>query len=84
MIKGRVVWLFLMDKVGFWNMRGINDPLKQLGIKDFLSQNRFSVFALLETKVKQENYASVLAACGNVMSYISKYSYARNGRIWVL
>lgn len=35
-----------------WNMRGLNEPSKLVEVKRFLSNNKISVAALLETKVK--------------------------------
>lgn len=38
-----------------WNVRGMNDPNKIGEIRRFINNNNIAVFALLETKVKEQN-----------------------------
>ena len=38
-----------------WNVRGLNDPLKIKEVKSFLHVNKFTSFALTETRVKLAN-----------------------------
>lgn len=50
-----------MDRMGFWNVRGLNDPVKQHDeIKNLLFQHRFSLFILIETRVKPSQLAAGL------------------------
>ena len=60
-------WLsHLMDKLGFWNVRGLNSPNKHNKIKWFLNHYSIGIFSLLETKVKVVNFPKVLSGiCSN-------------------
>ncbi|XP_019195665.1 PREDICTED: uncharacterized protein LOC109189506 [Ipomoea nil] len=40
--------------IGTWNVRGLNQPLKQKEVWDFVWNNKLSVIALLETKLSIE------------------------------
>ncbi|XP_074305317.1 uncharacterized protein LOC141640395 [Silene latifolia] len=50
----------ILDKIGFWNIRGMNNPNKQLAISKFLHQNKVGLFGLVETKIKEHDFQSVL------------------------
>ncbi|XP_074288700.1 uncharacterized protein LOC141613857 [Silene latifolia] len=45
--------------MGFWNVRGLNNPIKQQEIRWFLHQNKIGLFGLLETKIKGSNWLKV-------------------------
>lgn len=45
---------------GVWNLRGLNDPLKQKAAKKFLNNNDLSLFGLVEHKVKEPNIKKVV------------------------
>lgn len=38
-----------------WNVRGLNDPLKIKEVKPFIDSNKFTMFALTDTRVKLTN-----------------------------
>lgn len=40
---------------GSWNLRGLNDPIKQKAAKDFLNKNQLSLIGLIEHKIKTPN-----------------------------
>ncbi len=44
---------------GFWNMRGLNDPLKQKGVRSFVNKNNLSIIGLVEHKIKEAMDASI-------------------------
>ena len=46
-------------KILFWNVRGVNDPVKRRVIKSFLRSNRVDLVCLQETKVQQMNIVMV-------------------------
>jgi len=73
-----------MDRMGFWNVRGLNDPVKQHEIKNFLFQHRFSLFILIETSVKPSNWQQVFKFSCLGMECINNYQSAVNGRIWCI
>lgn len=39
-------------KISSWNVRGLNDPLKQSEIKKFLRRNKVDIAGLVEVKVR--------------------------------
>lgn len=43
-----------MVKLGSWNMKGLNSPIKQKEIKVWLNRNRIIVARILQTQVKKE------------------------------
>ncbi|XP_074291447.1 uncharacterized protein LOC141618246 [Silene latifolia] len=45
-----------MDRIGMWNIRGMNLPNNQHEIKRFLLQNKVGLFGLLETKQKPKKW----------------------------
>lgn len=45
----------LVVKIGTWNIRDLNNPLKQKEVASFLCANKLSVLGLVETKVRGEN-----------------------------
>ncbi|KAL9232818.1 hypothetical protein vseg_007883 [Gypsophila vaccaria] len=72
-----------MDKIGFWNVRGMNRSRKRKDIDFFLKNKEVGLFGLLETKVKNktlskavENFESWCVSTNN--------GYHSGGRIWIL
>ncbi|XP_075106714.1 uncharacterized protein LOC142179615 [Nicotiana tabacum] len=43
-----------MDKIGFWNIRGLNNSEKQKKVNLFMHNSQAGLFGLLETKVKRD------------------------------
>lgn len=64
-----------------FNIRGLNK--KQTFAKDFLSINKLSLFALLETHVKKASASFVSKFIGPRFNWHFNYDYHYNGRIWV-
>lgn len=52
-----------MIKLGAWNIRGLNDPLKQKEVRSLITVNKFSLMGVVETKVRLENLQSTVAQC---------------------
>ncbi|KAL9238990.1 hypothetical protein vseg_013351 [Gypsophila vaccaria] len=72
-----------MDKIGFWNIRGINRSRKRKEINFFLKIKEVGLFGLLETKIKNK---ALLRAVDSFDSWCisTKNGYHSGGRIWVL
>ncbi|XP_074270956.1 uncharacterized protein LOC141594869 [Silene latifolia] len=68
--------------ISSWNIRGLNDPIKQQEIKGYLVKNKVEVFGLLETRVKITNSAAIIRNFP-FYSVLNNYSHHYNGRIWV-
>lgn len=52
-----------MIKIGTWNIRGLNDPLKQKAVCSFVRVNRLSLFGVVETKIRSVNLPQSTARC---------------------
>lgn len=52
-----------MTKFGTWNIRGLNDPLKQKEVCSFVKLNNLSFFGVVETKVRSANLSSCTSRC---------------------
>lgn len=48
-----------MDNIVSWNVRGLNDPNKQKGVKTFCIRNQVGLVCMMETKVRQRNFPKV-------------------------
>ncbi|KAK9671337.1 hypothetical protein RND81_12G023000 [Saponaria officinalis] len=62
--------------------RGLNDPLKQQGVRDFLLLNKVDVLGLLETHVRESNVRKITSSFSNY-KITCNYQAHSNGRIWV-
>lgn len=54
---------FQMLKIAAWNIRGLNNPLKQKEISSFVQSQRLSLIGIVETKVRKEHLASTVSHC---------------------
>ncbi|XP_074277583.1 uncharacterized protein LOC141601217 [Silene latifolia] len=66
-------------KFAVWNIRGLNDSLKQLEVGRLLSNNKIDVFGLVETHVKTHKE-------DGIMSQFPNYVVVSNniqGRVWL-
>lgn len=64
-----------------YNVRGLNK--KQIFVKDFLSLNKISLVALLETHVKKDAAPFVSKHICPRFNWVFNYDHHINGRIWV-
>ena len=71
-------------KMAIWNIRGLNSPLKQVELRNFISAMHLSFLVLLETRVKSKKSNAIMKACCEGWLSLNNYSEAINGRIWVL
>src|SRR5438270_293036 len=70
--------------ITFWNVRGLNDLVKQRRLKVAFKGIRSSIVCLLETHIQQSNAPSVQSKLFPAWHCIDNYDYASLGRIWVL
>lgn len=73
-----------MNKMGIWNVRGINNPAKHSTIREMVVKHHLSILVMLETKIKEDNAMLAMSSCGLNMKLINNYEYAANGRIWLM
>ena len=67
-----------------WNVRGINDPLKQKSMVARIRQLKIQLVCLLETRVKENKSQQIIDRYFHGWNWINNYSSAYNGRIWLL
>lgn len=41
--------------IGSWNIRGLNDPSKSEAVKGWVKKYKINIFAINETRVRQQN-----------------------------
>ncbi|XP_074296939.1 uncharacterized protein LOC141627604 [Silene latifolia] len=66
-----------------WNIRGLNDPLKQQEVLVLLLNNKVDVAAVIETHVKEDAINLVWKNKLAGFSLVTNNKYHSNGRIWV-
>ena len=68
-----------------WNVRGLNDPLKQKGVVSRIRELKVNLACLIETRVKEQNMENIIRRHFVGWKVLSNYSNeASNGRIWFL
>ncbi|XP_074293274.1 uncharacterized protein LOC141620251 [Silene latifolia] len=67
-----------------WNIRGLNDPLKQREVFDFLMLHKVDCCGILETHVKALQASSISKRSLSRFSLVINYHAHYNGRIWIL
>ncbi|XP_074301062.1 uncharacterized protein LOC141632411 [Silene latifolia] len=73
----------LMNKIGFWNVRGMNRVGKQKAIIFFLHNKEIRLFGLLETKIKSMVLKKVVNNFNN-WCISTNNGHHNGGRIWIL
>lgn len=68
---------------GCWNIRGLNDPMKQREARKLIKEHHLSLFGIVETKVKAINKDSILRSIARDWGVLCNYSHSPSGRIWV-
>ncbi|XP_050229569.1 uncharacterized protein LOC126678717 [Mercurialis annua] len=68
-----------------WNIRGMNEPLKQAEVRRLLAKNDISLAGIIETRVRRLNKDSVWK---NMKLYdwnlIENYEFSDLGKIWII
>ena len=68
-----------------WNVRGLNDPIKQKEIVSRIRNNNINLVCLLETRIKESKMKAVISRHFQGWQMLHNYSEgAPNGRIWIL
>ncbi|XP_074309508.1 uncharacterized protein LOC141643988 [Silene latifolia] len=73
-----------MDNIGCWSVRGINKPNKQADVKWFLHQNKVGLFVLVETKIKTQDFTSVLNNLGSSWSGMNNNLHHPKERVLII
>lgn len=68
---------------GCWNMRGLNDPIKQKEVRFFVNKNKLSLLGLVEHKIKESNSSRILKSMLPFWDFAHNYTHSPNGRIIV-
>ena len=66
-----------------WNVKRLNDPLKQKVVARIKKLN-INLVCLLETRVKQNKMTDIIQTRFPNWNVLHNYSEAYNGRIWIL
>ncbi|KAL9227761.1 hypothetical protein vseg_003412 [Gypsophila vaccaria] len=72
-----------MDKIGFWNVRGMNRTNKQREINYFMHNKEVGLFGLLETKIKSSAIMRTFTSFSNLIISTNN-GFHNGGRIWIL
>ncbi|KAL9236985.1 hypothetical protein vseg_011583 [Gypsophila vaccaria] len=72
-----------MDKIGFWNIRGMNRSRKRKEINFFLNSNGVGLFGLLETKIKSTAFLKAIESFDS-WCISTNNGFHSGRRIWVL
>lgn len=67
-----------------WNIRGMNDPIKQSEVSRFIFQQKVSFIGIFENKIREENVDSVCNYVAKDWQFDSNLSVAVGGRILIL
>jgi hypothetical protein len=70
--------------IGCWNVRGLNQPLKQHGIYEFLIKNKVDIMGLLETKLNQQALDRMMANKFKHWMEIDNFHTHQGGRIVIM
>ncbi|GAV59693.1 LOW QUALITY PROTEIN: DUF4283 domain-containing protein, partial [Cephalotus follicularis] len=82
--KGRNSNNIFMDYGACWNIRGLNDPIKQRKLDPLIVVHRVAFLGLLETRVRAANKDRVANNLIKGCKGVSNHSQSLLGRIWVL
>jgi len=68
---------------GFWNVRGIMDPVRRAEVRKLVAVNKLSLIGLFETKVPEQLFDSISSSILRGWRWTANYDYAPRGRIWI-
>ena len=72
-----------MIKLASWNIRGMNDPLKQKELRSLVRDHSLSVVCILETRVRSHNSVRIFNSILPGWELHHNYEHSKIGRIWV-
>jgi hypothetical protein len=70
-------------KILAWNIRGLNNPLKQKEVRRMVNSLKLSIICLVETRVQQANSISVVKSMLPGWNFFHNYSMHLLGKIWI-
>lgn len=68
----------------FWDIRGFSKSTKQEVVRNWLRDHSILFGCLIETRVKENKAAKIVAEVFKYWSFMANYEYNRLGRLWVL
>ena len=72
-----------MVKFASWNIRGLNDPLKQIEVRSFVKSHALDFVCILETRVRVSNKDRIFSSIFPGWKLFHNYDHAVLGRIWM-
>lgn len=66
-----------------WNVRGLNNPLKQKEISKMVVRLKLSIICLVETRVQQENSKKIVDSMLPGWNFFHNYSKHLLGKVWI-
>ncbi|KAK8540758.1 hypothetical protein V6N13_068195 [Hibiscus sabdariffa] len=66
-----------------WNVRGLNDPIKQINVLKVARRYDVEILCLLETRVWEHNASGIWSGKFRDWTVLHNYSHASNGMIWI-
>lgn len=82
-VKVPIVPQWFMAIVACWNIRGLNFPIKQQEVRDFISLNSIDLLCLVETRVLEDNAGKIRTLYFPNWHCSFNYCSARLWRVWV-
>lgn len=83
MLPGEGAPPWVMNNACFWNVRGLNNPKKQLDVFRTLRGNNIGFCGLVETKLKHKNAANVIVNIFSQWSVTSNFLIHKGSRILI-
>ena len=77
------VFCFPMFNIAAWNIRGLNDPLKQVEVKKLIFENHLDILGIVETRVRNINKEAIRRNVFRNWAFFANYDSHPLGRIWV-
>ncbi|GAV92707.1 Exo_endo_phos domain-containing protein/DUF4283 domain-containing protein/zf-CCHC_4 domain-containing protein, partial [Cephalotus follicularis] len=71
-------------QLAVWNVRGLNNPSKHREVAQFILSNKISLFALLETRLRESNVEHVVKSIRRNWHFCSNHNSSLSGRIVVM
>ncbi|KAF8021012.1 hypothetical protein BT93_G1427 [Corymbia citriodora subsp. variegata] len=68
---------------GFWNVRGLMNPIKQAEVRQFVHLNNICCVGLLETKVPATTFPNLSSGLLLGWMWVFNYEHSSRERIWV-
>ncbi|XP_052195956.1 uncharacterized protein LOC127803609 [Diospyros lotus] len=72
-----------MMQFAAWNVRGLNQAPKQFEVRSFISSQKLTLVALLETRVQERHAVDVSHNVMPFWHWVFNYDICDGGRIWI-